>query len=106
MAAKISFYDDTWFNQIAYNKSIENDAETNTQFISKLKQLLALAIEEELTFKQKEILKMYYYEKISMPQIAQKYSLNKSTICRHIKNAKRKIKSVMKYVMMLKNIGL
>ena len=103
MATKISFYDDIWLNRIAYDKTRENEAETNTHFISKLKKLIIHAIENDLTDRQKNMLKLYYFDNMNIPQIAHYYSLNKSTVSRHINNAKKKIKYLMKYVMLLTN---
>jgi RNA polymerase sigma-70 factor (ECF subfamily) len=98
---RVSFYDDVWINQIAYKKAIEESGETNVQFLHRLRKLIPKVIKDDLTPKQKEILILYYYEKLNIPQIASLKSLNKSTISRHIKGGKRKIKQLLKYVLEL-----
>lgn len=90
MATKVSLYNDKWIEQITYQKSLEEYGESNTKLINNLKNILKCAIKNELTEKQKNILQLYYYDEYNMEQIAQKYSVNKSTICRHIHNAMKK----------------
>lgn len=103
MATKVSLYNDKWIEQITYQKSLEEYGESNTKLVNNLKKILKCAIKNELTEKQKNILQLYYYDEYNMEQIAQKYSVNKSTICRHIHNAMKKIEYSMKYVKLLQN---
>ncbi|MDR2817467.1 MAG: hypothetical protein LBB04_01985 [Oscillospiraceae bacterium] len=94
---QISFYDDVWLNQISYKKSLNDDGETNTQFINRLKKVIHKIITRDLTPRQEEIVTLYYFDRLNMPQIAALKSLNKSTVSRHLKVAQKRIKQLLKY---------
>jgi RNA polymerase sigma factor (sigma-70 family) len=82
-------------------KSLEENGETNLQLIKRLKKIILKVIENDLTVKQKEVVKLYFFDNKKIPQIAALKSLNKSTVSRHIKSAKVKIKQLLKYVLEL-----
>ncbi|MBQ8057612.1 MAG: helix-turn-helix domain-containing protein [Ruminococcus sp.] len=62
-----------------------------------MKHILYVALNSELTPRQRECLELYYYKKMKMCDIASFLSLSPSTVTRHIKAAERKLKSVAKY---------
>lgn len=62
-----------------------------------LHELLRQAISDDLTERQKQVVLMYYFDGYTMPRISQKLGLNVSTVHRHIKAAKKKLKRCMKY---------
>lgn len=80
---------------IAYTLSL-SEAD-NAQDISKMKKILSLALKDALTDKQRECITMYYYENLKMKEIAKKLSVSPSTVTRHIKAGKKRLKNIAKY---------
>lgn len=54
-------------------------------------------IKEELTDLQREILTAYYFQEMTIPQIAQLRGVNKSTVSRTLKRAEQKLQRYLKY---------
>lgn len=56
-----------------------------------------LVIQEELTPLQRETLIAYYFQERTITQIAQERGVNKSTVCRTLHRAEKKLRSFLKY---------
>lgn len=69
----------------------------NCKDSKKLKALLDEAMTATLTNKQRSVVTMFYFENMSVTQIAYVLKLNKSTVSRHLSKAKEKLKSYIKY---------
>lgn len=54
-------------------------------------------IAEELTDSQREMLTAYYFQELTMTQIARDRGVNKSTVCRTIHRAENKLRRFLKY---------
>jgi RNA polymerase sigma factor (sigma-70 family) len=54
-------------------------------------------IKEELTPLQREALIAYYFQDLTMTQIARERGVNKSTICRTLHRAEEKLRRYLKY---------
>ena len=54
-------------------------------------------IKEELTELQREILTAYYFQEMTIPQIAEIRGVNKSTVSRTLKRAEQKLQRYLKY---------
>ena len=54
-------------------------------------------IAEELTDTQREMLTAYYFQELTMTQIARDRGVNKSTVCRTIPRAENKLRRFLKY---------
>ena len=54
-------------------------------------------IQEELTLPQQEALLGYYFQEKTLAQIARDRGVNKSTICRTLHRAERKLRKFLKY---------
>ena len=54
-------------------------------------------IERELTPLQKETLIAYYFQQESIPRIAQRRGVNKSTVSRTLKSAERRLRQYLRY---------
>ena len=80
---------------IAYNNF--SSYGTNNSDIKRMKQILSKAVSSELTDRQRECVMLYYYANKTMNEVASILSLSKSTVSRHIKAAKLKLKNVAKY---------
>ena len=58
---------------------------------------LRRVIREELTDLQREVLMAYYFQEITIPQIARELGVNKSTISRTLHRAEDKLRRYLKY---------
>ena len=54
-------------------------------------------IQEELTDLQRAVLVAYYFQELSIPQIARERGVNKSTISRTLHRAEDKLRRYLKY---------
>ena len=54
-------------------------------------------IREELTPLQREALVAYYFQELTMEQIARERGVNKSTVCRTLHRAEEKLRRYLKY---------
>lgn len=54
-------------------------------------------IEQELTEKQRAAVLGYYVDKKTMPQLAREFGVNKSTVCRTIQRAERRMRRCLRY---------
>lgn len=73
------------------------NAETNDEQLSRLRRNLRLAREQELTPRQRQLLAMYYDQGLSMPQIAARLGINRSTVSRIIRRAKDRLYRCLRY---------
>ena len=58
---------------------------------------LRRVIREELTEVQRQVLLAYYFRELTITQIAQERGVNKSTVCRTLHRAERRLKQYLKY---------
>lgn len=54
-------------------------------------------ITEELTPLQREILTAYYFQEMTIAQIAEERGVNKSSVCRTLKRAEDRLRRFLKY---------
>ena len=54
-------------------------------------------IENELSPLQRETLMAYYFQRETIPQIALRRGVNKSTVCRTLQRAERKLQQYLQY---------
>ncbi len=54
-------------------------------------------IEIELNEKEKEILTLYYYDRLTQEEIAKLSNVNVSVVCRKLKRIRRKLYGFLKY---------
>ena len=60
-------------------------------------QRLHRVIREELTPLQREILLAYYFQNLTIPQIAKKRGVNKSSVCRCLHRAEDRLQRFLRY---------
>lgn len=61
------------------------------------RQRLNRVIQQELTQIQREILLAYYIQELTIPQIARERGVNKSTVCRTLHRAEKKLQHFLRY---------
>ena len=60
-------------------------------------QRIRRVIERELTQKQREIILAYYFQDKSIPEIAMERGIHKSSVCRCLQRAEKKVRLCLKY---------
>ena len=58
------------------------DDYTNRSQLEKMKKALADVVQNEISARQREIIVLYYYKQMNIPQIADMLGVNKSTVSR------------------------
>ncbi len=82
-------------------RRIGDDGESNRRRIEMMKTALRQAMEEELSPKQQRTVKCFYFDKMTVTEIANEYGVNKSTVSRQLKRSVEKLKNAMKYICLL-----
>ncbi len=60
-------------------------------------QRLRRVIDHELTEKQRRAVLGYYIDKKNIPQLAREFGVNKSTVCRTLQRAERRLQQCLRY---------
>lgn len=81
-------------NMLKTSKTREN---SNSTKISNIKNIVISIIKNELSEKQKNILNMYFIQKMNYSQIANQLNVNKSTISRTKSRAFQTIYRILQY---------
>ena len=89
--------DDQINSEVAFSKYFES-GENNNNTIKRMKKLLAAAIQNELTDRQKDCVIQYYYEKRSVKEIAENTGIKPTTVYKHINKARKAIKKCACYL--------
>lgn len=76
---------------------IAANAENNDEQLSRLYRNLKLAKEQELTVRQRQELKMFFEEHMSVSEIAQELNLHVSTVSRTLNRAKKRLYRSLRY---------
>lgn len=71
----------------------------NHQRLDRLRRNLSVAVAEELTPRQQQLLHMFYYEGKSITGIAAELSVNKSTVSRTLHRAQARLRKSLRYAL-------
>ena len=71
----------------------------NRQRLDRLTHYLPVAIAEELTPRQQQLLRMYYYDGKSVTAISRELSVNKSTVTRTLQRAQGRLRKCLRYAL-------
>lgn len=75
-------------------KNVHN---TNQVTLNALKKVIPVIIANELSPKQQRYIKMYFYERKSISEIAEELAINKSTVSRVLDTSIKTIKNYLRY---------
>lgn len=75
------------------------NAEDNSRQLARLRRNLRLARQQELTARQQEMVRLYYDEGMTMPQIAAQLGVNRSTVCRTLRRARERLYRFLRYTL-------
>ncbi|MBR2151945.1 MAG: sigma-70 family RNA polymerase sigma factor [Clostridia bacterium] len=84
-------------NLFSLDRFYQNDLKMNNDQRLSAENAVIMAIDEELTNKQREVLLLYYFEGKSTIEIAKMLGVNKSSVSRLLSRAKMRIEKVLKY---------
>ena len=71
---------------------------SNNEIKNRMKKLIAISIDTELTDRQKDCLTMRVYQGLSAEDIAAKLGIRPTTVYKHITKAKAALKKCVKYL--------
>ena len=72
-------------------------AEDNSHQLSRLKRNLSRALRQDITPLQREYMMLYYGENMTIPSIARRYGVNKSTVSRTLKRGRERLYRCLRY---------
>lgn len=76
---------------------IRQTAVTNDEQIDRLKRNLTIAIDQDLTTRQRQMLSLYYFKGYNMTQIGKELGVHKSVVSRTLSRAMIRIQRALKY---------
>ena len=77
----------------------QENQEDNRPRIERLLRNLPLAMEEELTPRQRQMIRLQYQENMTVTQIAQQLRVNKSTVSRCLRRARRTLHDRLRFAL-------
>lgn len=78
---------------------LRDNAGDNGEQVARLRRNLRLARERELTRRQREIVALYYDQGMTMPQIAERLGVNRSTVSRTLRRARDRLYRFLRYTL-------
>ena len=75
------------------------NAGDNGEQMTRLRRNLRLARERELTERQREMVALYYDQGMTMPQIAERLGVNRSTVSRTLRRARDRLHRFLRYTL-------
>lgn len=72
-------------------------SETNEETLNRLRRNLTIAIQEDLTPRQREMLLMRYSDGLSQAEIARRVGVNRSVVSRTLKSAYGRLRRALRY---------
>lgn len=75
------------------------NAGDNGEQAARLRRNLRLARERELTRRQREMVVLYYDQGMTMPQIAERLGVNRSTVSRTLRRARDRLYRFLRYTL-------
>ncbi len=75
----------------------ENDRTGNSEQIRRLLTNLPLAVEQELTPRQQEILEMRFRQEMGLSEIARELGITKSAVSRSLKRSRERLYRALRY---------
>lgn len=77
-----------------YSRMMQGD---NSAELLRMRQHLARAMREELTGRQREVLLLYYDERLNMREISDRLGVERSSISRTIKRGEHRLRRCLRY---------
>ena len=78
-------------------------ARDNSREHSRLKRNLLRAMQEELTPRQRQVIALYYGQKLTMQEIGERIGVDRSTVCRTLHRGEQRLYRCLRYG--VRNVG-
>lgn len=78
---------------------LRSNAGNNSEQLARLRRNLRRAREEELTERQREMVALYYDQGMTMPQIAKRLGVSRSTVSRTLRRARDRLYRFLRYTL-------
>ena len=75
------------------------NAQDNSEQLGRLRRNLRRAREQELTDRQREMVSLYYDQGMTIPQIAERLGVNRSTVSRTLRRARDRLYRFLQYTL-------
>lgn len=85
------------FSNLPDQSSPFDEDNTNRRFLSALLRAVNYAVEHELTSRQRACFERYYLQHKTMPQIAKELGVSPSTVSRHLRAARSRVRCFARY---------
>ncbi|SDM69022.1 sigma factor-like helix-turn-helix DNA-binding protein [Acetanaerobacterium elongatum] len=85
-------FNDSVAASISFSAYQQNRGITNDELRWWLREAVLNEVEKGLTGRQYELLTLYYFRGYTMPQLAERFGINKSTVSRGLAGARNRIK--------------
>ena len=91
---------DVYFStRASYQSYLEGTAQADAETTRvQVQKKLELVVRNELSPQQREVIQLYYGEGMTLPQIASRLGIHKSTASRRLKSARARIETYLRYV--------
>ena len=83
-------------DMVVYARQISEE-NTNTNTLDRVKRNLVVALREDITARQREVLLLYYGQGLNMRQIGERLGVDKSTVSRTIKRGEERLRRCLRY---------
>ncbi len=77
----------------------DREESSNQADLRAAKAALRRAMERELTGRQLECVRLYYFSQLTQEQIARTLCIGRPTVCRHLQKARARLKHAVSYVL-------
>lgn len=67
---------------------------TNAESIQKMKRMLKVAMEFSLTDRQREVVQMYYFERMKVVEVAEELYISRQAVYRILRDSRLKLKRI------------
>lgn len=74
-----------------------SEMNTNSEEISRVKQNLLIALKEDVTPRQREMLTLYYGQQMTMKEIGDLLGVDKSTVSRTVRRGAKRLQRCLRY---------
>lgn len=94
---KSEFLGEAEFSAVKEISALIGESETYGEKHRLMLKIMRNIIENELSERQRQMIALYYFNRLNIPEIAERLGVNRSTVSRTISRGRRNIMEKMKY---------
>ncbi len=76
---------------------VQGAGSSNKEALRVAKEVLRKALEQELTARQLQCVRLYFFEELTEEEVGLGLGISKSTVCRHLQRAKKRLSRAVSY---------